>query len=257
MIKVVFFDVDGTLLSHTKFGVPEGNREALEKLKEKGVLRVVATGRHRLELERLPVNDLEFDGCITLNGQLCFDEHKNVFYENQIDGEIKKRILRIFREKEIPVLLVEKDAVYINFVDERVMQAQKEISTPVPPIGEYTGAPVYQAVVYVRKEEEAALRELLPDCIITRWNDNAVDIMPTAGGKTTGIEKYLQLTHISREETMAFGDGENDKDMLQFAGIGVAMGNACAGAKNAADYVTASVDEDGIKKALRQYGIIE
>ena len=56
---------------------------------------------------------------------------------------------------------------------------------------------------------------------------------------------------------MAFGDGENDMDMLRFAGVGVAMGNACDAVKAAADYVTDTVDNDGIEKALRHFGLID
>ena len=61
---------------------------------------------------------------------------------------------------------------------------------------------------------------------------------------------------LESSEIMAFGDGDNDIDMLKFAGIGVAMGNAGDAVKAAADYVTASVDDDGIEKALEHFGLI-
>ena len=76
MIKVIFFDIDGTLLSHTLHDVPESNREVLRKLKQKNIRCVAATGRYLQELEQLPVRDIAFDGYITLNGQLCLDENK-------------------------------------------------------------------------------------------------------------------------------------------------------------------------------------
>ena len=62
---------------------------------------------------------------------------------------------------------------------------------------------------------------------------------------------------MDRSEIMAFGDGENDMDMLRFAGIGVAMGNASDMVKAAADYVTDTVDENGIEDALRHFGLID
>ena len=62
---------------------------------------------------------------------------------------------------------------------------------------------------------------------------------------------------IKAEETIAFGDAENDLEMLKFAGIGVAMGNGEEQVKAQADYVTADVDDDGIAKALRHFGLIE
>ena len=71
-----------------------------------------------------------------------------------------------------------------------------------------------------------------------------------------GIQEYLDRLGISVRETMAFGDGHNDIEMLRFAGIGVAMGNASDEVKGAADYVTDSVDEDGIALALQHFGLI-
>ena len=77
------------------------------------------------------------------------------------------------------------------------------------------------------------------------------------GGKVVGIRKYLEMNDILPEEIIAFGDAENDMEMIAFAGIGVAMGNAKDCVKECADYVTADVDDDGILKALQHFGLIE
>ena len=256
MIKAIFFDVDGTLVSHTKNEVPESTRTALNKLKEKNIKCVVATGRHVLELAALPVRDIDFDGYITLNGQLCLDDRRSVIGGTPITGTDKDRIIRLFEEKKIPLVLVEKDAMYINFVNPQVEQAQKEISTKIPAQGSYTGNEIYQAVAYVEKEEGDLLKDYLPDCKITRWNDRAVDIISCYGGKSSGIKQYLEKNNIRKQETMSFGDGENDIEMLEFTNIGIAMGNSDDVVKKSADYVTASVDEEGIEKALEHYKVI-
>lgn len=73
----------------------------------------------------------------------------------------------------------------------------------------------------------------------------------------TGIESILKYYGIKREEIMAFGDGENDIEMLQYAKIGIAMGNADNDVKKAADYITDHIDEDGIYKALQYYKILK
>lgn len=257
MIKVIFFDVDGTLLSHTKTEISMSTRSSLDKLREKGIRRVVATGRHTLEMETLPVNDIDFDGYITLNGQLCLDDKRAEIYGVPIVGTEKAYILKLFEEKKIPVMLVERDAMYMNFVDSLVEKAQQAISTEIPELGKYTGNEIFQAVVYVKKGEEGFLRRQLPNSAITRWNNYAVDIIPSGGGKVSGIKQYLMENGINQWETMAFGDGENDIGMLQFVEIGVAMGNSGKDVKAAADYVTLGVDDDGIEKALRHYRIID
>lgn len=256
MIQAIFFDVDGTLVSHNQNAVPQSARRALQLLQEAGIRRVLATGRHMLELQNLPVKDIPFDGYITLNGQLCLDDRGQVFSGNPITGKDKEEILRIFQEKELPMVLVEKDAMYLNYVNRQVEIAQKAVSSPIPPLGEYTGNDFYLAVGFLDKAAEPSLSQQLPGCTITRWNEFAVDIISNEGGKTVGIQRYLEQNHIPLENTMAFGDGENDAGMLCLVGTGIAMGNGDPCTKEAADYITTSVDEDGIEKALQHYHLI-
>ncbi|MDL2254794.1 HAD hydrolase family protein, partial [Bacteroidales bacterium OttesenSCG-928-J16] len=96
----------------------------------------------------------------------------------------------------------------------------------------------------------------LPGCSTTRWSPLFTDIIPKGGSKWIGIEKVLEHFGIAPDETMAFGDGGNDVEMLRNAGIGVAMQNAEMGVQQAADYVTTSVDDDGIANALRHFRLI-
>ena len=256
LVKAIFFDVDGTLLSHNTSSVSDSTREALELLAQKGIQRVVATGRHMIELAQLPVRDIRFDGYITMNGQLCLDKEGNILCENPISGWEKESLLKLFQEKTIPMVLVEKDDMYLNFCNEVVERAQAEISSPVPRVGDYTGNEFYLAVAFLDREMEKELLGQLTGCKITRWNPNAVDIIAATGGKTVGIARYLKDCGIGLEETMAFGDGDNDVDMLKMVGTGVAMGNAEPIVKENADYVTDSVDEDGIMKALQALGVL-
>ncbi len=257
MIKVVFFDVDGTLLSHVKKEVPESARRAVSELKAAGIKMVLATGRHMVELKKLPIKDMEFDGYILLNGQLCLDASGEVFFGSPMEGKDKEALLDVFHKKEIPLVLVEKEQNYINFLNDTVRTAQWAISTPCPEVKAYTGKDFYQAVAYLTKEEEGALKELIPHCKMTRWHDKGVDIGSSASGKVAGIQAFLSQNNISIEETMAFGDGENDIDMLEFVHIGVAMGNADEEVKAKADYVTRHIDEEGVAEALRHFGLIK
>ena len=88
------------------------------------------------------------------------------------------------------------------------------------------------------------------------WYPGYADIIPKGGGKHEGMRKVGEHYGFAPEEAMAFGDGGNDISMLKAAGIGVAMGNASEKVKLAADYVTDSVDNDGIEKALKHFGVI-
>lgn len=256
MIKAIFFDMDGTLLSHKQKKIPDGTWKALWTLKEQGIKIVVTTGRHMSELEELSLLDFPYDGFITVNGSICLDEHKELFYIHPIEGEDKEAVLAMFEEKEIPVILVEQKDMYINFINDNVRNTQADISTDVPPVKNYEGKDVVMACVYLREESEEALK-IFENLRITRWNKRAVDVIPADSGKTKGIEKFLEKYQITQEETMAFGDAENDMDMLQFCYIGVAMGNGSNKVKAVADYVTDDVDSDGIRNALHHFGVIE
>ena len=174
----------------------------------------------------------------------------------KVEGEIKDFVLKLFEEKQTPVILVEKDRLYVNFVNDHVTAVQAAISSKVPPVGEYQGAPIYQVCVYVTGEEEKILAPAVHLCEITRWHPGGVDMIAKGGGERTAILRYLENNGILPEEIIAFGDGENDMGMLQLAGIGVAMGNAEEVVKQIADYVTADIDDDGIEKALRHFGLI-
>ena len=256
MIKAAFFDLDGTLLSHRTKGVPQSTLLALEKLRSAGVLCVLATGRQIQEIGKLPVSDLRFDSCITLNGQLILDDCGQVVYDVPITGKAREYLLKLFSEHTIPILMVQKENAYLNFVDSRVEFVQRAISSAIPPLGEYREGEIYQACAYLGPGDEAVLAPIQGECVMTRWAVGGLDIIAKGGGKVSGIRRYLQETGIRPEETIAFGDGENDIGMLSFAGIGVAMGNAEPEVKAAADYVTADIDDDGIYKALQHLQLL-
>ena len=254
--KAVFFDVDGTLLSHKTGKVPQSTVDALAQLREKGIMTIICTGRDIRELGKLPVINIPFDGYLTLNGNLCLDENKKMFAGNEIDPEEVEILVRIFRADKIPFVLIGEENRYINYVDDVVIDTQTSTKGTIPDIGEYHGEKIYQCLAFVGDKERKMLEGLLDECIITSWNKTGIDIISKHGGKAAGIQKFMEHYYISQSETMAFGDGENDVDMIRFAGIGVAMGNGIDSLKKAADHVTSDIDDDGIANALHHYGLI-
>lgn len=258
MIKAIFFDIDGTLLSHRTNSVPASAVRALDALREKGVLTFIATGRHVSMLRKLrPLDGLRFDGIISLNGQYCCNE-EGVIYHCPIAGSSIAALLDYLKEDPHPCILVEADRMYINFHNALVEQVQSAIHTAMPDIGcldrGYT-QPIYQAILYMSDENLAKL-PAIPGIRLTRWNVGGADVIPEKGGKAAGIAKVLEHYGIDRSETMAFGDGENDVDMFRAVGIPIAMGSACQAAKDAAAYITGDPDEDGIWNALKHFGVL-
>lgn len=257
MIKAIFFDVDGTLLSHKTKQIPPDAEQVLFSLKNQGIKIFMSTGRHSSELAELPVNHIDFDGYVTLNGHLCLNGKKQTVYDTPFNHEITETLVHVFQARKYPLALVNADGIYINFINDTVRKAQLSISTPLPEIGQYKSEALYQATAFFTRSEEALLETSLPkNCKFARWCDHGVDIISSEGGKVRGIKYFCDFYGIHPNEVMAFGDAENDIDMLNFAGIGVAMGNAQECVKKTADYVTADVDEGGISLALQHFRIL-
>lgn len=257
MIKAIFMDVDGTLLSHRTHGVPKSTVRSLEMLRQKGIKVFVCTGRHLPELRKLPLGNLEFDGFVTLNGQLVLDREGNLLFGNPLPEPVRRALGELFVQHRLPMLLMEENRLYINFINGLVERVQQQISSALPQTGAYEGNPIYQASVYLENKDETLLRACLPEgARMVRWNNEGVDVISATGGKAEGMKQLLRHFGLQPGEVMAFGDGENDTDMLSFAGIGVAMGNGAPCAKVAADYVTADIDDDGVEKALRHFALL-
>ena len=259
MIKAVFFDVDGTLLSQKQGKVPISTRRALRSIRKKGIKIFIATGRHMIELSKLPVMEIPFDGYLTLNGNLILDENKKAYAGTPISADEVEVLSGIFRAKKIPFVMISSDKRYINYVDDVVVETQASTHGTIPDIGtvnDYDGEKIYQCIAFVQDHERKVLDEILDECSITSWNPTGIDIVARGSGKAAGIAQFIEEQGLDRSEIMAFGDGENDIEMLKYAGIGVAMGNAGDAVKAAADYVTDSVDENGIENALKHFGLV-
>lgn len=256
MIKAAFFDVDGTLLSYKTRQVLPSAKAAIAKLQAQGILCIVATGRHISQLRKLPVAEIPFDAYLTLNGQLMLDKDHNVLFGVPIEGKARDFLVEKFNDHTYPAVMVEKDQMYLNYVTDHVLEVNRIISIAIPPLSDCRGGDIYQVCAYLRPGEEHLIDPIVDECVLTGWHYGGKDIIAKGGGKMAGIRRYLQEIGIAPEEIIAFGDAENDLEMIRFAGIGVAMGNAEESVKAVADYVTADIDDDGIEKALRHYNLI-
>ena len=257
MIKAVFFDIDGTLVSFKTHRVPDSAKRAIAALRAKGVRVFIASGRQLLAINNL--EDLQFDGYVTLNGGYCI-VGEQVIYKHSMPSEDMVSLVQYMEEREnFPCIFVHENAFCINYTDERTDEVFRLLNFPQPPtlpLREAATGDIFQLVAFFTKEQEKAIMAVMPHCEATRWNPLFSDVIPKGSSKQVGVDRMLDYFGISLDESMAFGDGGNDVLMLKHVGIGVAMGNAEDEVKRAADYVTDSVDEDGVEKALRHFGVI-
>lgn len=258
--KIIFFDIDGTLISNnTQYITPE-LLSAFRTLREKGIKLCISSGRHISTVHVLGVDkDFTFDSYITLNGNTCFAEGELLF-SNPVCPEDVAAAIDFTEKKHLPCAIMEREGIYLNFIDETVKIVFESIHTPPPDvkdIREGLHTDVYQVIPITA--DKRVVEEMLagmPHCKVTSWHPFAYDIVDKNGGKARGIEEILRFYGIDISETMAFGDGDNDIEMLQYVAHPIAMGNAEPAVKMCAEYVTSSVDEGGIVAALRHYGLL-
>lgn len=250
MIKAIFFDIDGTILNGNK-GIPESTLLALDKLRQKGIKTIICTGRGYSEVK--PLNLKGFDDYILLNGQICYDDNDNIVFKKPIKD--KEKLIELFNSKKFPFGLVDEKVSYLNYIDDYVRLVHDSINLTLPEVKEYDGKDIYQALAYGKVKDY--IEQELPDFLAVSWHFDGVDIVPKDSGKDKGIIEYCKLRNIDIKDTMSFGDGDNDREMLKTTGIGVAMGNAIDSVKVVADYITDRIDEDGIYNALVHFGVID
>lgn len=258
-IRAAFFDIDGTLAEEGTHRIPASTCQALAALRRRGVAVMVSTGRHPLEIqeERL-LPGLAFDGGVYVNGHLCEAAGRPVL-EESIPAEDLRGLQEFLEEKQRSCIFLERDCMYANRVDDRMRAEQARIGTAVPPIrpiGDLPQRRVYQVIPFVAREEEAQLRARMPGCRFFRWGESAVDVASARGGKAAGMRAVCAALGISPAQAIAFGDADNDIDILRHAGIGVAMGTAPSSVQSAADFVTAPAAQDGVWKALKRFCLI-
>lgn len=261
-IRAVFFDIDGTLVSFNTHRVSDATVEALAELRRRGVKVILATGRLLNQTE--VVSRIKFDAYITLNGCCCLAEDgTTVISKATIPQSDLEAIVDFLEENNhpFPCSFMDEVGSTINYVDDRVQTVWDNIALPAPRVEDPRQTikrNIYQANIYVDEVDEGPIVErYLQHCESTRWHPLFADVNLRGVSKQQGVDTMLAYFGISREEAMAFGDGGNDVSMLGHVGWGVAMGNAVDTAKHAAVYVTDTVDNEGICKALQHFGLID
>lgn len=256
MIKAAFFDIDGTLLSFKTHRVSEGTIKAFEALHRKGIHTFISSGRPMILIPELPVL---FDGYITMNGGYCF-VGDTVLLKNPIPQKETDNWLRYAERERICTMIFTEHEMYVNTLSDPIANAiRDQLEFEMPPMLEtrlMMGRETYQIIAVMPPSRDAEVLDFLPHCRLPRWHPEFSDLVNVDNSKATGIDCILHHYGIDRNECIGFGDGGNDIEMLDYCGIGVAMGNADDTVKQHADYVTSSVDEEGIERALTNLEII-
>ncbi len=255
-IKIIFFDIDGTMLPFGASQLPPRMQETIHRMQANGIITCIATGRTPMTLPRF--EGVEFDAYMTFNGSLCFD-HKGEIYSHPIPQSDVQTVIANARAIGRPVSIASRERLVANGVDQDLIDYYDIAHIKPLPSADFeqvSQGEIYQIMMGCREEEYPAILKDVRGAKIAAWWERAADIIPAVGGKGVGVEKMLEYYGLDRSQAMAFGDGNNDLEMLQSVSYSVAMGNASERLKAVAKEVCGKVDEDGIYHYCLKNGLI-
>ncbi len=256
MIKIAFFDVDGTLLNFGHKDMTERTLYALQELRKRGVLLCMSTGRSFYQIPRFP--DFEFDILLTFNGSYILNEQE-IIYSNPLQQQDVQIIMQNLNEMERAMVIGNRTILAANAMDDDIREYFEIGHTTVEVVNhfeELLKGEVYQVMCACHEGEYEQILKGTDNAKIVAWWERAADIIPADGGKGVAINKVLDYYGLQKKHALAFGDGHNDIAMLENVGRGIAMGNAADEVKKSADAVCLSVAEDGIYHYLKEHDFI-
>ncbi len=254
-IKVIFFDIDGTLTHHGDGSIPSSTRDAIRELLERGIRVVAATGRPLSMCGE--IRDLGIETFITANGGYGTDGDE-VIFQSVLSTQTVEAVSSFAMESGHGLSFY-TDSFSMNGIEERrTMPALFETLglKEYPPVVEKMEEDVFLMCLFADDESMHLYHKRFPELTFRRWHPFILNVLEGDVSKSIAMKKVLHHFGLHPSEAMAFGDGGNDIDMLQLAGTGVAMGNAGAELKSVADFVTKPSGEDGIAFVLGELGLI-
>lgn len=272
MKKIIFIDIDGTIRDFDGY-IPASAKEAIQTARSNGHKVCICTGRPYCHIEPR-VLEIGFDGVIAGSGSYALYEgscvrHKYITQFTYIalcEYLLTNRCaieLHTYKESYLPrQVLPEYEKIGQEFQEKMGSDAKKFTMPPV----------IIDSLLDVQKIEKILYfsNDLSNEQIKEKWGTSfyivptsipcnrkyAGEITPSIVNKAEGMKSIMEAGGFQREDVIALGDSDNDIEMLQLAGLGIAMGNGNQAAKEAADYVTGALREDGLYQAFQKEGLI-
>ncbi|MDO5425387.1 MAG: Cof-type HAD-IIB family hydrolase [Eubacteriales bacterium] len=261
MRKLICFDMDMTLYDHKTLTIPESALKAVGKLQADGHIVAVATGRDMdNEFSSHLAEIVKPDAIVHCNGQKV-TVGGEVIREAFLEKELVERLLDFAEERGYSIGANLGPAGCFTH-KERVIEREKrvfgirerEFLEPERLLEER----LYALTFFGTPEEAAEVERAFPELKLPLFAaKEGADVIYRESSKALGIRALLEYYGLGWQDVVAFGDSMNDVEMLKEAGLGIAMGNAVPALKDAADFVTKRIDEDGVVYGLRYAGLLE
>lgn len=272
--KVVFLDVDGTLCNDLGL-IPPSAVDAIHKAKANGHKIYLCTGRCKAELYDF-IMEIGFDGVIGSGGGFVESEGE-MLYHKKFEEQDLHDILTFFDAHKIDYYVESNHGM---FASENCIARLRAISKEIVKLGDDPSGCDQFCDALLPLEKDTVLfdvnkicfldsgypfenvkqqfedRFTILHCTVPMFGSNSGEVILKGVDKALAMEYLLNHLHVDKKDTLAIGDGMNDAVMLQYAHIGIAMGNAAQGLKDLADEITATHDEGGIYQSFEKHHLI-
>lgn len=262
-IKLLVFDIDGTLIDRSKHEVEESAKDAINQARANGYQILVATGRSFFLIHEDVRKSINTDYYVTVNGACLNDNTGAIIHTNGFDTKSVEALITFCEEKNYTMGIKYDDfiGVYGDFetfaeayigldhpnIDYLKADTENNFYETHTPLGVFAFAP---------STDIPYLESIIPDLRFMPSDKVAIEAIKKGVDKTKNIEDVLNRLNLTWDNVISFGDGFNDIDMLQAAKYSVAMGNAAPAVQASATYVTDHILENGIANALKHFKII-
>lgn len=259
--RLVVVDLDGTVRSR-RLGIPGGVKRAVAAARAKGVRVCVATGRMWRSAEPW-VRELGADTPVILynGGQVLDFETGRTLYARRLPGDTARAALDLVRrDPEVQPHLYVRDRVYVERAHplSDVYAADDGLTYEiVPSLDVLLAEDPHKILIIGAHERIAALQQAVRDAPLTvhavQSEPVYLEILPPGVSKGEALRAMLALLGVPAAQTIAVGDNWNDLEMIEAAGLGVAMGHAPEGVRARADHVCGTADDEGVREVLERF----
>lgn len=268
MIRLAIFDIDRTLVSPDEGIIAQETVAALKQLQNKGIQIALASGRIYTFLQK-ELLELGFDYYIMSNGGYVADKDGNVLAQEALEARVVNGLVKKMNDLDLPIDVRYCMGKRTGNPNQSVLEWMQpywsdqayEGEIPRAFLEEYEpkdGESPISFGGFIPLDLQAEFAAQFPELtFLPVFESPMCDINPTGVNKATGLRRICELTGLDVSEIIAFGDDRNDLELIEAAGIGVAVANSIQALKDAADYVTDTCENLGVVKALKHFGLIE